>query len=155
MKFTPRTEEEVKKFKLLQKGDADYEILDAQEEISKTGKEMLHLKLKVFDASGVQGLVHDYIILNDEKFEYKLRHLFYSCDLGELYETGDVEPFRLLNKCGKLDLGIQADKTGQYGDKNNVKDYLMDEKLKINQQKKKSFPTVSEIDDFKDDDVPF
>jgi hypothetical protein len=155
MKFIPRTEEEVKKFKLLQKGDADYEILDAQEEISKTDKEMLHLKLKVFDATGAQSLVHDYIMLNDENFEYKLRHLFYSCGLGELYETGDVEPFRLLGKCGKLDLGIQADKTGQYSDKNNVKDYLTDEKLKTHQKKNQSATAETVTDDFQDDDVPF
>lgn len=143
MKFTPRTEEEVKKFTLLEKGLGNFEVISATEEFSEKRQcDMLHLILKVWDVHGKQGLIHDYI-LNNEDFEWKLRHFCYSANLDTYYEKGDVKPEYCVGAAGKLDIGISKDKSGKYPDKNSVKDYIFEK------------PPESDKEEFKDDDIPF
>lgn len=135
MKFTPKTEEQVKSGRMLTPGECDFEVRDAKDEISKKGNAMIHLVLDVWDSEGEQAIVHDYLI---EAMPHKVRHFCYGVGLGHAYESGDLSAGICIGKGGRCKLTIKEDQ--QYGPKNNIADYVLAEstKAKPNYQASKS-----------------
>jgi len=120
MRFTPKTEEQLKQeMGMLAEGEADFEILDAIDAVSKKGSPMLKLNLQIWDKTGRQGRLFDYIV---ESFHWKLIHLLKAIGKHELYESGLVNPIDIIGCSGKLEIAIK--KSEQYGDKPTVKDYI-------------------------------
>ncbi len=149
MRFQSLTDAEINaQQKVLSQGIVDFTISKAEEAVSKnSGKDMLKLVLKVWDCHGVEGLVYDYITASP-KMAWKLKHFFESIGQGEQYQKGTINSEELIGKSGKAILAMQSDKTGQYGDKIGVKDYME----KVGEDKVKN-----DLPDFtsKDEDVPF
>lgn len=118
--FQPKTEEELKKTVLLPKGEYDFEVIGAEEAVSKQGNDMIKLTLKVYDTDGTTTTVFDYLLAS---LEYKVKHFCDTTGLIAEYQSGALTVDMCLNKCGKCKLDIEKDKTGKYDDKNVVKDY--------------------------------
>lgn len=147
LSFTPKTEEEL--VDTLEIGEANFEVYEAAHKDSKSsGLPMIELKMKVWDKNGTQGIVYDYLMLNDSKFFLrKIRHFCFSAGLEEFYNAGRLHAHDCVGKQGKCTIGIQKDKTGKYPDKNVVNDYLYN---KTDSQKK----YVPEEEAF-NDDIPW
>lgn len=125
--FEPKKEEDL--ITLLQCGEGSYEVVKSTDKLSKSNNPMIELILRVWDQTGQEGQIYDYLILNDNKFsQRKIRHFCYASGIQELYEQGKLDPHNCENKCGKLLIGIQKDKSGQYPDKNCVTDYIQTDK---------------------------
>lgn len=124
MQFKPKTENDIKRERLLPAGEYDFTIMEAAEAVSKAGNPMLKLKLHVFDSNGMPFTISDYLM---ESVAFKLRHCAYAVGLAAQYESGDLLPAAMAGKSGKLDLVIREDKTGNYPPQNSVKDYIAPE----------------------------
>lgn len=122
MKFTPMTKEEIELANLLAPGVYPFEILIATDEISKTGNEMIKLKLNVFGEDR-EAHVFDYLL---EKMAFKLRHFAEATDMLADYEAGDLDALRCIGKLGYCKLAIDQG-NGEFPAKNVVKDYLKHE----------------------------
>jgi hypothetical protein len=130
MRFTPKTETECAEQGLLEKGEYDFEVVDASNEMSKArpedGKEslpMIKLKVRVFEADGASSrTIFDYLI---ESFPSKLRHFCDASGILSRYEAGDLDAFQCLNKTGRCKVIVQKDKTGNYPPKNSIADYVI------------------------------
>lgn len=121
MKFQPKSEKQIAEEGLYPEGSYSFEISSAENKTSKSGNDMIQLKIKVYDNDGNFRFVDDYLL---ESMAYKLRHAAFVCDLGDKYEAGDLDAFDFVGKTGNLSLKIQKDKKGEYPDKNVVKDYI-------------------------------
>lgn len=143
--FTPKSEEEITKSGLLEKGEYDFVVKSAQIKPSKSsGKPMVELVLGVWDKEGREHTIFDYLV---DAIEYKIRHFCYSVGLGDKYEAGGFYPEESIGKNGLCKVFIKEDKSGQYPPKNSIADYL--------QGKKEMKTNPKQEEEFKDDDVPF
>lgn len=155
--FIPKKEEEL--IDLLAEGDGDFEVISAERTESKNGNPMIKMSLKVWDKNGEHKFIYDYLMLTDKKYSLRrIRHFCYSCGLGELYECGKINASDCVGKAGKLKIGIQKDKNGQYCDKNIVTDYITDTSdLKdavsvLNHRRNNQFADLPPVDAY--DDIP-
>ena len=119
MQFKPKRESEL--MNLLPKGEYDFEIMEAADKISKSGNEMIELRVAIWKDEDVVSRIFDHLM---EKVAYKLRHCAEACGIIDLYETGNLKASDFEGRTGKCKLDVQKDTTGQYLDKNVVKDYL-------------------------------
>lgn len=126
MKFTPISEgvaiTQANAFRLWPRGIYDYEVLDAKDRVSKSGNDMIELKLKIINAEGKERQIFDYLV-EVEAMAYKIRHFASASCLLPTYEQGELCANDCLQTSGRLQLGIQKGKDG-YPDKNTVQDYV-------------------------------
>ncbi len=145
MKFTPKTREEALTIKLLEKGNYAFKVLASKEKISQSGNPMIEILIKVWDETGKEHLLYDYLM---ESFEAKLRHFCYSINLGEMSEKGEFDCELIKSKNGVCRIYIKEDKTGLYPSKNAVADYIV--------PMDNGAPTNLKGEPFKDDEeLPF
>jgi hypothetical protein len=150
MRFTPKSEAEIAQGDLFPAGVYDFEVNSAEEAVSKAGNDMIKVRLDVFNDDGGKTTVFDYLM---EAAAYKLRHMAEVCGLLDDYESGHLDADDLVGKAGRVKIGIQKDKTGQYADKNNVVDYIVEDK-RIASLSTKPMPRRGKAADL-DDDIPF
>ena len=141
MKFQPKSEKEVSN--LIPKGEYIFEVLEADEKTSKSGNDMIALKLGVVYNDSVRG-IFDYLV-DIDSMAFKTRHFADSVGLLAEYEKGSLDAGALVGLTGKCKIDIQPAKDG-YDAKNAVKDYV-----KIGS---KSAPT-GKTETVEDDDIPF
>ena len=151
MKFQPKTEKELQEALVVEPGIYDFEVVNAIEKQSKSGNDMIELKLKIFVGEGAR-IISDYLL---ESMAFKLRHFCEAVGLLDKYENGTLSAFDCAGVAGKLELVIQRDKSGSYPDRNSVKDYVVDEDY----EPKASTPPLSPGGvapaSFNNDDIPF
>lgn len=128
MKFTPKSEKELKEANLIEPGIYDFEVMTAINKKSKSGDDMIELRLKVWDKDGKERTIFDFLT---EKMLHKVKHFSDVAKLSDKYESGNLDAFDCIGKSGKAKIGIQKDKTGEYPDKNTVKDYVSDEEINL------------------------
>ncbi len=127
MNFQPRTVEEITNEKrqfatqsLLPPGWYDFEVMAAEEAVSKkSGKDMIKLKLRVFNPNGGEKHVYDYLI------ETAPTHLFDFCEsvgLENEYHAGTLTADDCIGKAAKVQIIID-DKDKNYPPKNVAKNY--------------------------------
>ncbi len=127
MNFTPKTVEEIETEKrefatqsLLPKGWYDFEVMEAEDTKSKkSGKDMIKLKLRVFNPNGGEKHVYDYLI------ETAPTHLFDFCEsvgLENDYHAGTLTAQDCIGKSAKVKIAID-DKDENYEPKNVAKNY--------------------------------
>ena len=143
MKFQPKSEEEVSN--LIPKGEYPFEVLSAEEKTSKSGNDMIALKIGVAYNDATRG-VFDYLV-DLESMAYKTRHFADSVGLLADYEKGSLDADKLPGLTGKCRIDIQPAKDG-YDAKNVVKDYVKGSGAVAAAPAKKG-ETV------KDDDIPW
>lgn len=121
LEFQPKSEEELKKSVLFPEGEYDFDVIGAEEGVSKTsGKPMITLTLRVYGHDGSTTTVYDYLLAS---LEYKVKHFCDTTGLAFEYQAGTLSADMCSNKSGKCKLKIDKDKNGVYEDKNAVKDY--------------------------------
>lgn len=145
MRFTPKTEKEIQEMNLISPGIYDFEVISASDKMSKTGNEMIELKIKIWDINNQERIIFDYLL---EAMSFKLRHFAEATGLLQKYESGMLLAKDCLGKSGKVEIIIQKDKNGQYGDKNAVKDYISSNEISHAEPIKKD-------DSFLNDEIPF
>lgn len=129
MNFNPKTEDQIAEDSLLPDGNYDFNVLSAEDMTSKSGNEMIKLKLLVLADLG-EKIVFDYIL---EKMAFKLRHFCETTGLIEVYEKGNLDSMTCVGKSGVVVVGKSKDKTGKYPPKNVVVDYGGITKEKVNE----------------------
>jgi hypothetical protein len=147
----PLSREAAKIGDLIPPGNYAFEVIDASDEISKSsGKDMIKLKLKIYMPDGRERIIFDYLM---ESVQYKLAHFFECVGLWDKYESGNVNADSCWGKSGELKIYIQKDKTGMYGDRSSVADYLPTPE----QAAKKHDAVVAKAKgaEFVDSDLPF
>lgn len=145
MRFTPKTEKEIQEMNLISPGIYDFEVISASDKMSKTGNEMIELKIKIWDINNQERIIFDYLL---EAMSFKLRHFAEATGLLQKYESGMLLAKDCLGKSGKVEIIIQKDKNGQYGDKNAVKDY-------ISLSETSHAEPIKKDDSFLNDEIPF
>lgn len=152
MNFTPMTEEEIQAINLIADGLYPYEVIYAEDTISKAGNDQIKLKLKIYCQDGKEGVVECYLTSSFLKI---LKHY---CDVNnkkDKYESGNLQANECLSDSGglvdiKIDKGkpIPNDPDGKcWPDRNVVKDFVHDKnhaKIQVNTPK-----------EFLNDDIPF
>lgn len=118
MQFTPKSEKEVNAHDLLPAGTYPFRVISAEEKTSKSGNEMIALKLGVFHGEREQW-VFDYLL---ESVAFKLRHFCAATGLMEKYEAGQIHACDLDAREGFVQIKIEPAK-GDFQAKNVVKDY--------------------------------
>lgn len=122
MRFTPKTEKQLKEERLLPEGDYPFQISEAESAVSKKGNSMIKIGVRVFKPDGQFIMVTDYLM---EAMLYKLLHCCQACGLEENYNQGMLEPDMFIGKTGMLKLKVDPEKDG-YPAKNSIKDYIKD-----------------------------
>lgn len=120
MKFTPATEEELAKANLLEKGKYDFEVLNAEDAVSKkSGAEMIKLKLRVFDNKGGERHIFDYLL---PSVPWKLRNFCEAVGLEDRYDAGELTSHDCIGRAAKVVIGVD-DKSKEFPPKNVARDY--------------------------------
>lgn len=152
MKFTPKTEKEIAEENLLPAGEYGFEVVDAIPKLSKSGNEMIELKLQIFDSNAdSKGMISDYLL---EKLAYKLRHAAEAMGALDKYESGVLHHDDFIGKTGTVKIVIRKDKTGEYADQNSVADYIVTKSPQVNVSAPKPVSQGS-IAAMLNDDIPF
>lgn len=146
MKFTPKTDEQIKEeseFALLPEGYYDFIVVKAEDGFSKSsGNPMITLTLKVWDKDGKEHTVWDYLL---ESMSVKLKSFCDATGISDRYLAGEVNQYDCEGKSGKVWLKVDPAKNG-YAAKNTVKSYLADvDKIKKTAEASGEF----------DDKIPF
>jgi hypothetical protein len=131
MRFTPKTKEELQTLNLIPPGEYNFEVIEAYDKDkyggplkSQSGNEKISLKLKIWDANGKERLIFDNL-LTLESWAYKLYNFCATTGILSKYESGSIEAKDCIGRTGKVRIVIEKDKTGDYKDKNSVKDYVV------------------------------
>ncbi len=153
MKFD-NTEKPSPTYAVFDEGVYEFLVLDAQEQISKTGNDMMKLKLEFKNANNEISTVFDYLVAPYPK---KIAAFSQTTNLLDKYEAGELTPTDCMNKKGYALLEIQEYEYEKF----NIETQEM-EKLKGKNNKVKFYKPAPEKkeevqarDELIDDDVPF
>ena len=109
---------------ILEAGEYDAVILDAEVSKTKKGASKMLVTLKVYDPDGLQPLVSDHITA----VPFGLKRLNQLCKVtGVDFGTGIVNPKDFIAKNVHVRLKVNHDATGQYDDQNAVTAYSADQ----------------------------
>lgn len=154
MRTTPKTEKEIAEANLWKPGVCDFEVLEAEDTISKTsGDDMIKLKVRIFNEDGDNQIVFDYLL---DSMPGKLRHAAAAFGLLTKYENGGFEAFECVGKTGQCKVAVQKDKNGQFPDKNGIADYIVPD-VKVPEPRKTAASTMAPAGGRRDldDEIPF
>ncbi len=152
------TREESKRGDLIPDGIYPFEVVDASDEISKAGSEMIKLKLNIFLPDGRERIVFDYLL---EKLPYKLAHFFECIGKWDKYSSGAFSADDCFGMSGEVKIYTQTSKDPAYADKSAVADYMLSEaqesaKLERKVAAAKKQPVAEGfVDSDLDSDLPF
>ena len=123
MRFDPKSEAEVNTGGALwPRGEYDFEVVAAEETVSKSGNEMIALELDIYDSAGKSKRILDYLIALPET-QYKVRHFATAVGLLTQYETGELGAEMLEGRTGRCKINIKKGTDG-FADNNAVADYV-------------------------------
>jgi hypothetical protein len=141
MRFNPMSEQEV--LNLLNPGEYDFLVKNAEDTRSKSGNEMIKLTLCIWDNQNREHTVFDYLL---EAMMYKVKHFADSVGLESEYVSGAFAAHHCMNKTGRCKIIIDDATDSNFPPKNAVKDYI----------KSVAKPIVSNPkNDSVDSDIPF
>jgi len=149
MKIDPKTEKELQEAMNFPAGTYDFEVIQADDKISKSGNEMIALKLRVFTEDGSPRFVNDYLL---ESSGVKLRHFFECIGRIEAYNSGDAKAIDCEAGAGKVKIKI-GKANGIYAAKNEVADYIVPKEGEEVAPRKTQKEAVA--DTFEDEEIPF
>ncbi len=144
MRFEPMSDEQIVRMGLMEKGIYPFEVVSAENAVSKSNNEMIKLQLRVWDKEGGERILYDYLL---GAFIKKIKHFSDITGLQDKYQNGNLDAEDCLGKSGNVLIGVQEDKTNTYPPKNSVIDYVA-------KQESINKAIVQEKDLF-DDQIPF
>src|SRR3954449_4738454 len=106
MKLKPKTEQEVAAARLWSAGNYDFEILEAEETESRSGNDMIKMRVAVYNAEGKRRTVFDYL-LDTEAMGYKVRYCAAATGNLDSYERGELQADDLVGRTGTCKLTIR------------------------------------------------
>ena len=126
MDFKPKSRDELARESLLPDGVYDFEVISAEDAVSKSGNDMIKLKLAVFRPDGSQAHLYDYLLTTQE---WKLAAFCDAIGKSEDYDAGHVETADLQGAGGRCKIATEAAKLDDDGNekwppKNKVKNYV-------------------------------
>lgn len=150
--FSPKTDAEINAIQnraLLPDGIYPFIVKDFEQKMSKSGNEMLQIRIGILDTDSSERNITDYLVATDQMM-YKLKHFCDTIGFEKEYEKGLFEPAKCVGRSGKAIIGIQKgsakqDGSGFYPDKNCIKDYVKGDEKKVD----------SKIDPDLNDDINF
>lgn len=130
-RFNPKTDEEINAIQnqaLLPDGVYSFFVKGIEEQVSKTGNQMLKLRLLVIGHDKSERYINDFLLITD-KMIFKLKHFCETIGFEKEYLAGMFDLRQCINRSGRARIGIQKgsakeDGSGYYPDKNAVKDYV-------------------------------
>lgn len=128
MRFAPKNDNELNNFDLFPAGEYDFSVIKAEDETSKAGNEMIKIEIDIYSSAGTKTRVFDYLL---EAIAYKLKHFCQAVGLEKEYEEGTLTANMCCNRSGRCLVLIQKDKSGEYPDKNVIKDYCKSKKISV------------------------
>lgn len=141
---------------LLQEGPGSFEIIKAEEGISKnSGSPMITLLLKIWDEKGLHGLTNEYLTDNNI---YRARLILRAGGMDIPHGNKEVEwgVDDFMEKKGRCEIGIEISKNPDFPDKNKVKKYIESDSPSEPYPSSAKAKTKEEPKPFVDDaDVPF
>ncbi len=120
MDFSPKTEKEIQESMLLPAANYDFDVLNAEDLISKSGNPMIKLTIGVYVDGMVRNRIFDYLL---PAMEAKLRHFCDTVGLLAKYQAGTLEAADCVGRSGMAKIAIDPEKNG-YPAKNVVRDYV-------------------------------
>ena len=105
---------------VLPPGIYPFSVLDAKEEVSKAGNDMLHLKIGAERPNGTAQWVHDYIVNTQTG---KLKAFCAAVGMLDDFGRGEISATEFIGATGKVKLRIEPAK-GSYPEKNAVAEYV-------------------------------
>jgi len=151
MKFEPLTDEQIEALSpVFQPGKSKFKVLEASERKSKSGNDMIELKLELKDEDNRTTHVYDYLV-SIPTMMWKMKHFCESCKISNKYEEGTLKSLDCQGRVGICVSAIEKGK-GEYKDKVKIKDYCNDENPHI--AALKDITGSTKKDDF-NDDIPF
>lgn len=145
MDFNPKTEQEVAEAALAPAGEYDFDILSAEDTISKSGNPMIKVNIGLYIDGAVKNRVFDYLL---PAMEAKLRHFCDTVGLLSQYEAGTLEAADCIGRSGRVKIVIEP-AIGSYSAKNSVKDYICRAAKPLTASSEPKAPPVD------DGDIPF
>lgn len=127
MNFAAKTEKQLNEERLIPAGVYPFEVMTAEDKQSKKGNDMIEMEIRVFMPDGKERRMTDWIM---EKMAFKLFHFCAYTGLSVKYENGTLQSHDCIGRSGYVKVGIQADKAGQYPDRNSVEDYVRAPQMK-------------------------
>lgn len=121
LSFQPKSESEIREANLAPDGDYDFEVLSADDTVSKKGNPMISIKIGIYDGDRVRWHVYDYLL---SLMEAKLRHFCDTTGLLARYEAGTLCGQDCVGRGGRCRIHIKAG-DGKYPAKNEVDDYVV------------------------------
>ncbi len=120
------TDEEDKLRNILEKGEYRFQVSTIEEKLCKNNiNKMLVVELEIYHPTGKVIRIKDWIMLDKENFEYKLRHFSASCGLIKNYEEGSLQVKDFLGTEGQAKIVIsEYEKDGEIIKVNRVSDYI-------------------------------
>lgn len=124
MRVTPKTDKQIAEENLWPiDTEYSFEVAEAFDKISKSGNEMIELKVKVFNDDGGFRIFNDYLL---DSLAFKIKHFSEATGNFDKYQSGTIAAADCIGKSGRLKLKIQKDKNGVYADKNVIGDYVVE-----------------------------
>jgi uncharacterized protein DUF669 len=121
-KIKHRTEEEIAKAGLLEKGNYAFCVKNAIEKVSDKGNNMIELQLQIFDTHNKERIIKDWLVDTDT-MHYKIKHFCESTGQLDVYMADMLSANACRGKNGHLTLDIKKDnKNGVMV--NRVHDYI-------------------------------
>jgi hypothetical protein len=122
MRVQPQSEEEINESGLYPAGTYDFEVLEAQDQTSKSGNEMIMLKIAIFNSDGASRHCFDYLV-STPGASFKVRHFCESVGILSQYESGEIDTDTLVGRSGRAKIKIDKG-NGDFPAKNAVVDYV-------------------------------
>lgn len=146
------TEEQDKLRNIFPKGEYPFHVKSIKEDFCKNKvNKMLIVEINVMNENGRQITVKDWIMLDMEEMEWKLRHFAATCGLLDRYEEDMLEERDFLGKNGVAKLSIaEYEKDEELVKINRVADYI-----KPKNHESKPVKKSESSNDFIDDDISF
>ncbi len=144
------TAEQDKMRNVFEKGEYPFSVKSCEQKPTKSGQnQMLVVELSVMNDEGRSITVTDWIMLDMENFEFKLRHFAATTGLLDSYDADTLDARDFLGKHGVAKLSIaEYEKDGEIIKCNRVGDYVKPGCAKGNQVKTENDTS------FFDDDIP-
>jgi hypothetical protein len=151
MKFTPKTEDQLREESLMPAGTYDFEVVEASNEKSKKGNDMIKVKLQLWDRNGDTRFLYDYLM---EAMMFKLLHFCEATGLSQMFQAGNLSAENCLGRTGKVKIKVGEAQNG-YAPKNEVKDYVSPQAGQGMAARAASAAPVASNAPADTDDVPF
>jgi hypothetical protein len=153
LEFTPQSDEAIDNLKtredeerLLSDGEGRFDVITCAAKVSKSGNNMLCVKLKVWDCNNKSGFIDEYLMTGEKSFF--IRRIKSFCDsigIIDKYNSGKLNASDINNSHnGKIIIGRRKDNNGKL--QNTVTEYIKksEDKNTINEDLNDDIPWLNQ-----------